>query len=283
MSGRKMDLALAFLTSQPAGAAAVLELCPAGDVAELLRQVPLDQAAAVLQNMLPQYVADICEQLELPTAAGLLTETDTDFVVAVLRYSNRRWRRKLLEHLPERTRMTCSLLLQYSEEAVGAWMEVGIMTLPDGCTVEEARERLASELTGPESEVIYVVDRARKIRGVVGMGSLFRAEQGVSVSSIMTASPEAVSGRASLVSVAGHPVWAHRDTVAVVNRKRELVGMLRHVDMRRGLGLGSKTIDRARVTGPVSGAVEIYGNSLLALFGTVCEAVALDSSRGDQR
>ncbi len=282
MSRQKLDLALAFLVSQPAAAAAVLELVSASEAARFLREAPPGSAAVVLQKMLPSYVASLCAHLEPAVAAELLKDMDTDFLVAVLRCLDRRQRRRVLERLPERVRVTCRLLLHYSEEAVGAWMVASIRVLPEDCSAAEAQTRLTSELEGPDSEGVYVVDRDRKLRGFVGFGTLLSAASDASVSSIMEADVESVSGRASLVSVADHPVWAHRDSVAVVNRKQQLVGMLRHVDLRKGLGASAKTIEKSRGAGSISGAVEIYGQSFLALFGTVCEAVSQSGGRGNR-
>ncbi len=284
MSQQKIDLALAFLESKPAGAAAVLEQQSAEQVAGFLRDSPHGHAAAVLEKMLPQYVADICRQLEPAVSARFLSEMDIDLVVAVLRYSDDRLTGEVLEHLPERTKITCRLLLQYSAEAVGAWMVANIMTLPHDCTAQEARERLASDQDSLEGDSVYVVDRERKVQGSVDVGSLLRAAPDTPITSMMKENSEAISGRVPLVTAANHPVWSHGDTVAVINRNQQIVGMLRHADLRKGLGAISNTIGRTSGHSPFSGAVEVYGHSLLTLFSTLCEAAAVPGTpRGDHR
>ncbi len=269
MSDQKIDMALAFLQSQPDSAAAVLEQQPAESAAEFLRKVPHYYAAPVLRRMLPKYIARVSEHLEPAVAAGFLSEMDTNFVVSILRLSDEDMKNSILELLPERTKLACKLLLRFSEELVGAWMATNIMTLPLDCTAQEACSRLASGQDFIDADAVHVVDREGKLQGVVAVTGLLRANPETPIVAIMRENPESISGRAALVSAADHPVWAHSDTVAVINRNQQIVGILRHVDLRRGLDKISNTIAGPSGTDPLLGILEVYGESLLALLGTV--------------
>jgi predicted transcriptional regulator len=47
--------------------------------------------------------------------------------------------------------------------------------------------------------------------------------------------PYTAASRATLESVRHHDGWNQGDTLPVLNREQKLVGMLRHVDLRKGL------------------------------------------------
>lgn len=277
-----VDLALAFLQSQPISAAAVLERQPAEDVASFLRDVPFSHAAPVLKRMLPQYVASVCQRLEPAVAASFLSEMNSSLVAAIMRHSDEDSSKAILELLPERTKIACRLLLHYSEEAVGAWMVANIMTLPDACTAQEACARLASEQDVIDTDAVHVVDREGRLQGVVGVTRLLRAAPDTSILSIVKKNPEAISGRSALISAIDHPVWTRRDTVAVINRNQQIVGILRHVDLRKGLDEISNAIAKPSGSDPLAGVLEVYGNSLLALFDMVCESASI-RPQGAQR
>ncbi len=274
MTNHKIDLALAFLKSQPGSAAAVLEHQPADYVSEFLKAVPYTHAAAVLRKMLPQYAARICNNLDPAVFASFLSAMDVSLVAAIMRHSDKEQNKKILELLPARTKIACKLLLNYAEDAVGAWMVANISTLPDDCTVEEALSRLTSEHAVVNSDAVHVVDRERKLQGLVNVVNLLRTSSNTPITKIMGKKCDAISGRTALISAANHTVWAHQDTVAVTNRNNQMVGVLRHADLRKGLDNTSSTITKSSGSDPFTGIYEVYGSSLLALFSTISDAAS---------
>ncbi len=276
MTKQKIDLALAFLQSQPGSAAAVLEQHPAEQVAEFLKNIPYPHAAAVLNKMLPRYAAKICKNLDPAVAASFMSEMEISLVAAVLRCSDKGLHNQILKRLPEKTKIASKLLLNYAEHVVGAWMVANITTLPADCTVEEALSRLAKEDGDIASDLLHVVDRERKPQGMVSIANLLRSSPQSPVTNVMKKKCAAISGRTALVSAANHAVWTQQDTVAVINRHNQIVGVLRHADLRKGLNemLSTNTMTEANVSGPLTGIYEVYGSSLLALFSTMSEVAS---------
>ncbi len=276
MTNQKIDLALAFLQSQPRSAAAVLEQQPAEHVSEFLKNVPYTHAAAVLSKMLPQYAAKICKNLDPAVSASFLSEMEVSLVAAILRHSDKGLHNQILKLLPERTKIASKLLLNYAEHVVGAWMVANISTLPVDCTVEEALSRLASEDGVINSDVIHVVDREKKLQGLVTVGNLLRSSPNTPITNIMKQKCAAISGRTALDSAANHAVWTHQDTIAVINRHNQIVGVLRHADLRKGLNdmSSTNTMTHPIGSGPLTGIYEVYGSSLLALFSTISEVTS---------
>ena len=272
MTNHKMDLALAFMKSQPGSAAAVLEQQPVDYVSEFLKDVPYTHAAAVLRKMLPQYTARVCHNLDPAISANFLSEMEVSLVAAIMRHSDKVQTKRILELLPERTKIACKLLLNYAENAVGAWMVANITTLPDDCTVEDALSRLKTEHAVVKSDVVHVVDRERRLQGLVNVVNLLRNSSNTPVTKIMEKKFDTLSGRTALISAANHTVWAHQDMIAVTNRNNQMVGVLRHSDLRKGLENIASTITKSSGSDPLTGIYEVYGRSLLALFRTISEA-----------
>lgn len=275
MTVLKSDLVLAYIESQPISAAAILEQQPLEGVAEFIEHIPYKQAAIVLQTMLPQYTARLCKLLKPTVSAALLSVMEISFVAAILRYTDLAVREQVLSCLPEKTRLNCTLLLNYSETTVGAWMMANIPCIPHDCDVKAAIAIISKleELLPLDS--IYVVDRERTVKGCLSATQLISASANKRIETIMHADFFTVSGRASLISVARDKMWQQCESVAVINRKQQLVGVLRHLDLRNGLAEISSTIRDPKADDPISGIWDVYGNSLLALFDTITDASAL--------
>ena len=271
MTIQKIDLAMAFLKSQPGAAASILEQQPAERVAAFLKDAPPKLAAAVLGKMLPQYTSRLCKALEPSITAGFLLEMETSLVVEILRRSGNETRKQLLDLLPEKTKIACKLLLKYSEASVGAWMVTHISGLPVDCTVEEALSRLASEHDVVDMNTAHVIDREKRLQGMVSVARLLRAQPNAPLTEILEKAPEPISGRTALVSAKNHPGWTRGDAIPVINRHHHLVGVLRHVDLRKGLEQIATTIAQPSGGDPITGICEVYGGALLALFNSAGE------------
>ena len=278
MDEEKLDLALAFLQSQPAAAAAILEQQPLDQVAAFLASLTHTYGALVMAKMLPQYGARLCRCLQPTAAAGILSQMEISQIAAVMRQCDDELAERLLDLLSDKTRLACRLLLNYSEEAVGAWMHANVSTLPEECSVDQAMQRIGREQQALDIGLWMVVDRDRHLLGTVSSTTLLRAPPDASVSAVMAKDSAAIAARTALKTAIDNPLWAERDSIPVVNRMHKLVGVLRHVDLRNGLQQISISIQKPRGGDPITGIFEVYGSSLMALFSTV-QDITRDRSR----
>ncbi len=281
MARQQVDLALAFVQSQPGAAATILEQQPLEQVADFLSNVPHTYGATALEKILPQYSARLCKILQPNIAAALLSEMNVSLVAAIMRHCPGELSSQLLDLLPEKTRLACWLLLTYSEDAVGAWMTANISTLPDDCKVADALARVSAEHGMVNYAATLVVDRDRHLKGLVQLPALMRAPPTAAVTAVMDKLLDSLSARTALGAAANHPLWVDRDSIPVTNRNQQLVGLLRHVDLRRGLAQTSTSIDKTDGTDPITGIYETYGKSLLALFDTVTDLTRTRTGRGN--
>jgi len=277
---QKVDLALAFLQSQPGAAAAILEQQPVEQVAEFLSSLPHTYGALVLEKMLPQYTARLCRHLKPTIAAGMLSAMDISMIAAVMRHCRNNQCRQLLDLLPDKTGLATRLLLNYTEDAVGAWMHANVSTLPDDCSVEDAISRIREEQLAVDIGVSLVVNRNRNLQGRVTLSALLRAPGKAALTAIMVKDSRSISARTALKSARDNPLWHEQDSIVVTNRKQKLVGVLRHADLRKGLEQISTSIVQPQGVDTLTGIFEAYANSLLVLFATLGDIALGRSGRG---
>jgi Mg/Co/Ni transporter MgtE len=276
----KVDLALAFLQSQPGAAAAILERQPLEQVADFLSGLPHTYGGLVLAKMLPQHTARLCRHVKPTIAAGMLSAMEISLIAAVMRHCRKDLCKQLLDLLPDKTRLATRLLLNYSEDAVGAWMHVNVSTLPDDCSVDDAISRIREEQLTLDIGVSLVVNRARNLQGRVTLAELLRAPDKAPLTAVMVRDNRSISARTALKSAQDNPLWREQDSIVVTNRNRKLVGVLRHVDFRKGLEQISTSIVQPQGGDALTGLFEAYASSLMVLFVTLGDIALGRSGRG---
>lgn len=283
MADMKTELALSFLRSHADDGARALEALPAEECAQFVAALPPEDVAGALIAMLPQYAARIFNEMDSNTAAAFLARMEPGHVAAVLRYVDRRSRRSILDKLPDRLGSASRLLLNYTENMVGAWMDARVSTLPEECTVGEALARLSGDSERVNAGTVYVISRDRRLRGAVSVPELLRVAPERPLSATWNAAPEPLLARSTLLSVRDNPVWKVTDLVPVVSRSRQLVGTLSHASLRHGLAQMEPTIREPVGADAATGIWEVYGTTLLTLFDSFGELAGDRTRSGGSR
>lgn len=267
MNPRELDIVLTFIEQHPDAAARQLELQSQRSAAEFIRALPLTQGSQLVLHMLPSYVARLCAHWPLDMAAVLLADFNANRTAAILRSITKLKRDDLLKALPEKNAALCRLLLSYSDDSVGAWMNADIAVLPPNCRVAEALQRFTLEDGSLLGDALPLVDNRNCLLGQVYLRDLLRAKGESPVSHLRQDPPPVLSSRASLGVAARHEGWQRYDTLPVLNRDKQLVGLLRYSDLRHSLeqfGETSRTVSQDDLLG---GMVEAYRGTLMALLG----------------
>lgn len=269
MPSRGIHLALAFVQSQPGPAARLLEQQSLEDVASFISEVPHTHAALLLERMLPQYTARLCELLGEDVCSGFLSRMETSLVAGILRYSKPDTRKVLKRGLPEKKRFACNILLSYATESVGAWMNPNATTLPADCSAGEGLSYLASIEDPVDMGQVFIVDREGILQGSIAGQALLRATAESSIQALMTVNPRSLLGRSTLVAARDNVGWKTRDLLPVVTRRQQFVGVLRRVDLRNGLDQMKSPVLKANSEGVATQIFKAYGSSLVALANTL--------------
>ncbi|TQV78792.1 magnesium transporter [Exilibacterium tricleocarpae] len=267
MNTDEIQFAFAFLKTEPEAAARLLELQPGADAATFLARAPAPDAWRALQHMLPPAAAGALEQMKVATAVDMLTRLSHSGASAILRAMDKTAKQQVLERLPVKFKAACSLLLNYSPEEVGAWLETRLLMVSGEGSVAECLIDLKKKDRQIDASRLYVVSRNRQLRGTLSFMSLLQAHPQQALASLLVEDTAAMRSRTGLASALKSPLWQQRDWVPVINRSGELIGELYHHVLRRVLAFER----RVSAAAPASLATELYqayGDSLAQVFDT---------------
>ena len=278
MTEHKLEMATEFIRVHPDAAARVLELQNPEQVTSLITDLDGEIVGPLLQVMLPRFVGQICLGLDARTTASLLAHVEISSAAAILRFLDKREREAVLSRLSSKKRAGCILLLSYPQDSVGAWMTPEVVTLPDDCTLESAKNYvdIAGEVI--KSDYLYVVKRNRELVGRVSYIEIMRGDRKRDLQAYINTDLAGLYGRMSIQNAFQQECWSLVDVMPVVNRNQQFVGAIRHVDLRKGMEQLNRKPEKDSPVNPLSGIFEAYATTLLTLVNSLDEVFADDKS-----
>ena len=186
--------------------AQVSDLAPA-DLAELLNQLNLNEAATVVSLLpVPRTIelfdqptmrrrAAILEELEPSRAAEILTGLSADERTDVIQRMGLHERHRVLPNLSQEMRNELEGLLQYPDHTAGGIMTTEFVRLEPAMTVGEALKHIRSVAREKESiYACYVLDPANgRLLGAVSLRDLVMAELDTALTTVMRRKPVTVA------------------------------------------------------------------------------------------
>lgn len=270
----EMVLALDFLDELPEAAVRTLELHNVTQVAAFLQQIPAAYSVQVMELSLPAFAAHLCPLLGEETAARLLMELPVSRMVAVLRHLKHGMVELILKDCPQSRRHACQLLMHFPMDRVGAWMVPNTAVVSLDFTVQEVLNFLKDATEETFSKYVFIVNRDGVPKGRISYLRLLKEDSELVVGKLMEPSVATISGHALLNQSQKLPYWDQGDVMPVIGTNQQFIGVLRHVDLRRGLQQLEPTLVKPQPgSDPVSGIIDVYGKSLLALFSSVSNVI----------
>jgi len=241
-------------------AARLLEQLPNQNVAAFLQEIPARATSEVWTHMLPLHAAHVLESVAADYSAETLSTLKPGYAAAILRHFSPPLVAEIMEKLPQRLVLLCTLLLDYAPSLVGAWMTPKVRSVPLSCTVTEARRRIAASAFENFCP-IYIVDDDNFLKGIVSPEQLVAAHGDAPVASIMSTPGYSLPARSTLESVANHPGWKDFDDLPVLDRARKFIGVLRYARLRVGIEDASGSLRSEQAPDLMSGFIEgsIFG------------------------
>ncbi len=269
-----LTLALDFLDEHPDAAVRILEQHDARHVAAFLDTVPENYAVLVLGRTLPAFAAHLCHAFGHEMAARLLLQQDTGRMVAVLRHLEHGEVEAILNDCPAVRRQACTLLLHYPVRCVGAWIVPDAAVVSSDFTVREAMNFLKDANEAVCTKYVYALDRDGVPEGRISHLALLQGQPDQRIEWLMDKDVETLSALMAVAQAAKLPCWHDEDVMPVVGAQRQFIGALRHADLRHGLHQDAQLVRRPAASGDtLTGLAQAYGQSLLALFNSLGNAV----------
>ncbi|GIV84253.1 MAG: magnesium transporter MgtE [Candidatus Roseilinea sp.] len=198
------------------------------DQAELLPRLDPETAADIVVELDAQDQADIAQRVDDRTLSRILDEMEPDDAADVIGELPQERQARVLASMEEADDVRP--LLIHPDESAGGLMTTSFLTLRPGMTAQEAIDALRE--WNPDDEMpyyLFVVDRERRLVGVVSLRQLLVASPNRLIGSIMN--PDVISV----------PVGADQEEVANLMRKHDFLA-LPVVDANNRL-LGIITVD----------------------------------------
>lgn len=225
-------LARAFMESHPPRAAIVLAQMPVERAAAVLTAVPARVGASILREMTVAYASDCIDQLDAIHAAPMLAELKPGDAAGVIRALKVERREPVLEALAPGVRDPITRMLANPDGTAGAVMDTTIFHLPADIIVADARARLlraAHELL----YYLYIVDRDRRLIGVLDIPELMHAPARDRVSALMHRDVDFLSVWVPVALVRQHAGWQRFHAMPVVDEEMHLLGAIRYQTLRK--------------------------------------------------
>jgi CBS domain-containing protein len=214
----------------PAGEIARLaDYVPYLHAAELLKLLPDEKAADVLQAMSVERQRQVIEELPESEAIELVClmspDLATDLVGRLEVDTMRHW----LSCMAPRYRERIIQLLRYPENSVGGVMVNDVVMLPAGMTVEESKAAVQRRLGDTHfTSVIFVVDDEtnRKLRGAMLLREVLTAQDDRPLDEIMDPYLEPLEPFGSAADAAYRIVGGQLAAMPVVDNEGRLLGAM---------------------------------------------------------
>jgi magnesium transporter len=268
------------MESHPDQAALSLERMPPEEAAALLVETPVSIAAGVVVRMASYFGVACLRALPQEFAGEVIGVMPRDHSALFLRRMSPDDRRRLLDAAPPAVSRGLSLLLRFPEDTAGALMDPEVLSLPDDLGVGEAVERIRR--SGARIfYYLYVVNRDRKLAGVINLRELIEAPEDALLDSVMHRHVARLSVHSDLVAMQAHPGWREYHALPVVDDGGVLLGVMRFKTLRAA---GNE--DAAAVAqDPMAASLalgELYWSTLGQLLQTLWPAVKPNGEESEE-
>jgi len=213
---------------------------PAADLADLINELTLQEAASVMTMLsVPRAVevfdqptlhrrSAIIAQLDPARAASVLEGLSADERTAIVRPMGERERRRLLPKLSKEVRAEVERLLQYPDHAAGGIMTTEFVRLGPVMTVAECLKHIRSVAREKESIFsCYVLEPdTGRLLGSVSLRDLVMAEMDQPVEKVMRRKPATVQALDDQELVANRIAKYNLLAVPVVEKDGSVVGFV---------------------------------------------------------
>jgi magnesium transporter len=142
--------------------------------------------AEYISELNPELQSSLLNAMSKKQASEILEEMDTDEAVDLLAEITPEESRELLDLMPKEEAEEIEELMKYEENTTGSIMNNEFVTLPEYLTTEAAIQHIRE--MSPEAEMIYyvyVLDKRKKLIGVLSLRDLIVADAKKKVSEIM--------------------------------------------------------------------------------------------------
>ena len=277
-SARRLETVQALLErGDRDGVVDVLTIAHPADIAQLLRDLPLERqvdvfrlltahrAGEVLSELDDQTLLDLVQALDQVEVSRILEQMPPDHAAEVVEELPSAQAENLLELMKDERSEDVQELLEYPEETAGRLMSPNAVAVRESATVGEAIERIRKSAPEGRGFELFVVDDHGHLVGVVPLRRLLTAAPGTPIWAIRDPSVVSVTAETDQEEVARQVAKYDLVSVPVVDADRRLLGTISVEDVIDVLG-HEATEDIFRLAGSDASELERRSPSRIALL-----------------
>jgi len=210
------------------GIGEVVSDLPAADVADLLNQLTLSEAASVIMMLPVPRAVEVLDQPTMTRRATILEKLEPSRAARVLEGMAEHERRRLLPKLTADVRAEVERLLQYPDHTAGGIMTTEFVRLEPSMTVSAALKHIRSVAREKESiYACYVQEPAtNRLLGSLSLRDLVMAELDRPITEIMRRKPVTVAALDDQETVAHRIAKYNLLAVPVIEKDGSVVGFV---------------------------------------------------------
>lgn len=222
---------------------------------QLLSLLSPEDAADVIEDIPEVQAADLVEEMPSEKAAAIMEELASDHLVDVLSEMDAEVSQAILEKMEKEDAEEARMLLAYNADCAGGLMISEFLDYDIDSTIQDVLDDLQAnreEYADYHVQYIYVVDRKKKLVGVLRMHDLLFSAKQNNLSELMIPSPLNVLDSTSLVELQEFFEDHYLFGVPVVNEQQQLLGVVLPSAVEEGINR-RKTRNFLRLSGIVGG------------------------------
>lgn len=237
----------------PVQSALVWRMLARDEALEVFEELDSYQQQQLLSGMRDSAFRDVVEEMDPDDRARLLGEAPAGFV------------RRVLAGLSHKERSMTASLLGFPEGSVGRVMSPEVVTVPESTSVSDVLDVVRRKGSDAETiDLLAVVDKARKLIGVIGLSHVVLADQGLTLGEIADRSAPTLSVTEDAEKAARLVQETNRLGLMVVDSEERVLGVLT-VDDALEVIEAADTEDVARQAGALPSAGHYLSDSVIRL------------------
>ncbi len=266
-----LDFAQYFIAHHPQAAARAVEQLPAKTAGLFIDQVDDDSTYRILASLLPYHAAKSIESISDDKAAKYLERLEPRVAARIIRQTDDRQRSHLLALMPRPKALLIALILNYPQSLIGAWMNPEILPAPINVTVAEMREKIARNHY--PYATLFAVDEHNQVCGSVSLIELlnYKANSKM-ISNIIHSDVRPLFASMTLSRALKNEIWAGRDTLPVIDRDQNFIGVLSYTELRQAVDQPADNREITHGERSLLGITESFCLGLAELISTTLEA-----------
>ena len=214
----------------PADQADLISDRPLEEQTEMLPKLSVDDAADVLEYLDEDEAAEIAAKLPLETLASLLDEMEPDEAADILLDLYEERALAVMDQMVSTEDVRP--LLEYDDDTAGGRMTTQVPILHRTMTANHAIAYLRTSKPNSDNHYyLYVIDKDRKLLGIVGLRELITAKPSVSVEAIMNSYVIRASVDDDQEECAKLMSHYNLMNLPIVNNINQLVGVITYDDL----------------------------------------------------